>query len=86
MSNEKNPGCLGDYTAQLYVDYHKPFYGPLLNNQYNGKQQEFLFVAQLIADKLDMFGSADSLHLANPKFLNILVWGQHNHESWPEPA
>ena len=27
LSNEKNPGCLvyiGDYTTQLYRDYHKP--------------------------------------------------------------
>ena len=27
LSNEKNPGCLGnigDYTAQLYGDYNKP--------------------------------------------------------------
>ena len=24
LSNEKNPGCLGDYTTQLYGDYHKP--------------------------------------------------------------
>ena len=40
LSNEKNPGCLGyigDYTTQLYGDYHKPLYGSLLNNQYNGK-------------------------------------------------
>jgi len=40
LSNEKNPGCLGyigDYTAQFFGDYHKPLYGSLLNNQYNGK-------------------------------------------------
>ena len=30
----------------------------------------FFFVAQLIAGKLDIFGSANSLQLANPKFLN----------------
>ena len=36
-SNEKRtPGCLGysgDYTSQIYGDYHKPLQGSLLNNQ-----------------------------------------------------
>ena len=40
-----NPGWLfdiGDYTTQLYGDCHKPIYGSLKSNQYNGMSKGFL--------------------------------------------
>ena len=38
IAHEKNPGWLGyigDYTTQVYRDYHKPLRGSLQTNQYN---------------------------------------------------
>ena len=62
MSNEKNPGCLGyigDFTAQLYGDYHKPLYGSLLNNR--GSNVFFCFYIPFLESMQDKLITAQNM-------------------------